>query len=1060
MRTRIGSVALGALALVVTSCTDTGPVAPSAPAGPRLAEGGATAPPVRISEFHYDNGGTDAGEAIEVSAPAGTDLAGWKIYLYNGSNSLTYDPTRTLSGIVPATCGARGVVVETYPVNGIQNGDPDGIALVDPSGAVAEFLSYEGVITAANGPASGMTSVNVGVRETGTESLGLSIQRNDANGWNAPGANTFGACNDAGIPTGPTASVASVTVTPGAPVAAVGGTQAFSAAAADAAGQPVEGAKVVWSSTTPAVATIDAATGVATAVSVGEAQIVATADNGVTGTATLRVLAPPVGLPDVRFSEIHYDNEGTDVGEAIEIEGPAGADLAGWRVLLYTGSTGAVYNARDLTGTIPATCGARGVVRLDYPSNGIQNGGLNASEPDGLALVNADGELVEFLSYEGEFTATADAAQGRTATDIGADEDPAPAAGQSLARDAFGTWSGPRPADFGQCNGAGTTTPGAGRSIRFSGRTAGDVPLPIGFQSQIFANLLEGAARVTTTITWTSETPAVATIDERGVFTALAAGPATFRATAADGTTAAITLPMGEAIEATTARYANNVEFGQPADATPDDELLVTWPQFVASYNRTRGQSNWIAYNLEATHRGPAERCDCFTPDPTLPADFPRLTTADYVGSGYSRGHMTMSEDRTAGGSTTATSLDNARTFYFSNIVPQTAANNGGPWLALESYLGGLAVGGTKEIYIIAGGARYEGTLNGAGRIAIPTRTWKVAVIMPRDHGLANVDDAGDVEVIAVDMPNTATVPSRDWQAYKVTVDSVEALTGYDLLALLPDRIERAVESNTRPPLAALDGPYSAAEGDAVTLSAAASTATNGALTYAWDFGDGTSGAGAATSHTYAQDGGYTVRLIVTDEQSLADTVVTEARVSNAAPAIGALPLTALLPGELLTTEGSFTDPGADSWTATVDYQDGAGALPLALRGKSFTLSHRYAAPGTFMVAVAVADDDVTATATQKVVVLTFLQAAQITGGLLDQAVARAGLDAGDATSLRATLDAATAAIGRGNKRAAAASLGALLNQLDALRQSGRADAAATAEIRVLVERIVRALAR
>ena len=87
--------------------------------------------------------------------------------------------------------------------------------------------------------------------------------------------------------------------------------------------------------------------------------------------------------------------------------------------------------------------------------------------------------------------------------------------------------------------------------------------------------------------------------------------------------------------------------------------------------------------------------------------------------------------------------------------------------------------------------------------------TWKVAVIMPRDQGLANVDSYDDVEVIAAIMPNDPGVRNVDWHTYSTTVDAVEALSGYDLLALLPDPVEIAVESNTVPPVAATDGPYS-----------------------------------------------------------------------------------------------------------------------------------------------------------------------------------------------------------------------------------------------------------
>ena len=48
--------------------------------------------------------------------------------------------------------------------------------------------------------------------------------------------------------------------------------------------------------------------------------------------AALAVAAAP--LPAVRVAELHYDNASTDVGEAIEISGPAGADLTGWSLVL------------------------------------------------------------------------------------------------------------------------------------------------------------------------------------------------------------------------------------------------------------------------------------------------------------------------------------------------------------------------------------------------------------------------------------------------------------------------------------------------------------------------------------------------------------------------------------------------------------------------------------------------------------------------------------------------------------------------------------------------------
>ena len=46
---------------------------------------------VFINEFHYDNTGTDTGERVEIVAPAGTSLSGWKVVLYNGCLLYTSD---------------------------------------------------------------------------------------------------------------------------------------------------------------------------------------------------------------------------------------------------------------------------------------------------------------------------------------------------------------------------------------------------------------------------------------------------------------------------------------------------------------------------------------------------------------------------------------------------------------------------------------------------------------------------------------------------------------------------------------------------------------------------------------------------------------------------------------------------------------------------------------------------------------------------------------------------------------------------------------------------------
>src|SRR4029453_8302106 len=110
---------------------------------------------------------------------------------------------------------------------------------------------------------------------------------------------------------------------------------------------------------------------------------------------------------------------------------------------------------------------------------------------------------------------------------------------------------------FGACNPAGGGPP-AGNTISFSGRLPTDPALPVGFQDQLFATVRNSSnVVIPTTVTWTTETPAIASIDQNGVITALAAGSATFRATTADGlTTATFTLPTRVAVASPPAEYA------------------------------------------------------------------------------------------------------------------------------------------------------------------------------------------------------------------------------------------------------------------------------------------------------------------------------------------------------------------------------------------------------------------------------------------------------------------------------------------------------------------------
>lgn len=151
-----------------------------------------------INEFHYDNAGTDTGEFIEIAGPAGLDLSSYSIELYNGSSGDTYGLPINLSGVIPNLSNGIGTI--SFSISPIQNGAPDGFALID-SGTVLYFLSYEGTFTATTGTAAGMTSVDIGVTESGSDPSGLSLQLTGTGNhyshfiWSGPSAESPGNIN-------------------------------------------------------------------------------------------------------------------------------------------------------------------------------------------------------------------------------------------------------------------------------------------------------------------------------------------------------------------------------------------------------------------------------------------------------------------------------------------------------------------------------------------------------------------------------------------------------------------------------------------------------------------------------------------------------------------------------------------------------------------------------------------------------------------------------------------------------------------------------------------------
>jgi hypothetical protein len=170
---------------------------------------------------------------------------------------------------------------------------------------------------------------------------------------------------------------------------------------------------------------------------------------------------PPAYAATVWVNEIHYDNEGTDVGEFVELVIPADVDPTDVVVTLYNGNGGAAYDTRSaVTGTAGTTAPGFAFYTLDYGgTTPLQNG-----SPDGIA-VTIEGEVVLFASYEGVFTAVDGPAAGLESVDIGVGETASTPAGQSIALRGSGSayrdfeWFPPAPASPGDVNPGQTFVP-------------------------------------------------------------------------------------------------------------------------------------------------------------------------------------------------------------------------------------------------------------------------------------------------------------------------------------------------------------------------------------------------------------------------------------------------------------------------------------------------------------------------------------------------------------------------------------------------------------------------
>ncbi len=232
---------------------------------------------------------------------------------------------------------------------------------------------------------------------------------------------------------------------------------------------------------------------------------------------------------------------------------------------------------------------------------------------------------------------------------------------------------------------------------------------------------------------------------------------------------------------------AYQMQLGNPSNATADannhNHYLIQRTVQALDYSDNLREPNWASWDLTTDDLGDSGRNSSFYQDTTLPPNFYWVPSTGYSGSGYDRGHMCPSADRTDN------TTDNKLVFYMSNVVPQTPDNNQGVWASLESYCRTLANAG-YELLITCGPNGFDGSrTDSSGQIFIPGYVWKIIVVVPPGSGMATNRIDSSARVIAVNIPNIAGIRSAPWTNYLTCVNQIQANTGLTFFTALPAKV-------------------------------------------------------------------------------------------------------------------------------------------------------------------------------------------------------------------------------------------------------------------------------
>lgn len=206
------------------------------------------------------------------------------------------------------------------------------------------------------------------------------------------------------------------------------------------------------------------------------------------------------------------------------------------------------------------------------------------------------------------------------------------------------------------------------------------------------------------------------------------------------------------------------------------EDLVIRHPGFSLVYSEPHEQAHWVAYELTKEETiAIAARTDRFLTDPQVATG--TANDSDYAGSGYDRGHLVPAAD--LGWSVEAMEAS----FYYSNMSPQLPAFNRGVWKRLEELVRTWAIQ-YEAVYVVTGPVLSDNlAVIGMNQVAVPSYFYK-----------AILNYTGpDIQAIGFILPNVGS--KAELQAFAVSIDSLEQLTGLDFFPALPDLEEANLES-------------------------------------------------------------------------------------------------------------------------------------------------------------------------------------------------------------------------------------------------------------------------